>query len=138
MTHPAPATPQDFFAGHHDPLAAYEKVRAVVDTIGHCDIRTSKSQVAFRRRREFAYLWRPSRHPTKPTAEVVLSIAVTRHDDSTLFKQVAHPRPPSRCITSRSTTSMKSTPRSPVGCRGVRRRRLTRVVVGSHASVPTR
>ena len=51
MTHPAPMAPEDLFAGHLEALATYEKVRATIDAIGSLDIRTSKSQVAFRRRR---------------------------------------------------------------------------------------
>ena len=53
--------------------------------------RTSKSQIAFRRTRGFAYLWLPGRYLTNPDAEVVLSIALGRHDRSARFKEVAHP-----------------------------------------------
>ena len=56
-------------------------------------IRTSTSQVAFRCRRGFAYLWMPGRYLTKPAAEVVLSIALDRHLESARFKQEAHPAP---------------------------------------------
>lgn len=48
--------PEDFFAGHPDAYAVFEKVRSVLDGLGTVEVRTSKSQVAFRRRRGFAYL----------------------------------------------------------------------------------
>jgi hypothetical protein len=86
-------TPQEFFPGHPDALAVYEKVRAMVDRLGPFDVRVSKSQVAFRRRRGFAYLWMPGKYLRKPTAEVVLSIALGRLDESRRFKEVVHPAP---------------------------------------------
>lgn len=56
-------------------------------------VRTSKSQVAFRRRRGFAYLWLPGMYLAKPSAEVVLSIALDRELASGRFKEVVHPSP---------------------------------------------
>jgi hypothetical protein len=85
--------PKDFFAGHPDAYAVFEKVRSVLDGLGAVEVHTSKSQVAFRRRRGFAYLWLPGRYLARPTAEVVLSIALGRHDPSTRFKEVVHPAP---------------------------------------------
>jgi Domain of unknown function (DUF5655) len=84
---------EDFFAGHPDALAVFEKVRAVLGRLGPVEVRTSKSQVAFRRKRGFAFLWLPGRYLSKPTAEVVLSIGLGRHDPSARFKEVAHPAP---------------------------------------------
>jgi Domain of unknown function (DUF5655) len=85
--------PEDFFAGHPDARAVFEKVRSILTRLGPVEVRTSKSQVAFRRQRGFAFLWLPGRYLSKPTAEVVLSIALGRHDPSARFKQVAHPAP---------------------------------------------
>ena len=85
--------PEDFFASHPDAHAVFEQVRAALTSLGPVEVRTSKSQVAFRRRRSFAFLWLPGRYLSKPTAEVVLSIALGRHDPSARFKQVAHPAP---------------------------------------------
>jgi Domain of unknown function (DUF5655) len=56
-------------------------------------VRASKSQVSFRRARGFAYIWAPGKYLANPDAEVVLSIALGRHDDSPRFKEVAHPSP---------------------------------------------
>jgi hypothetical protein len=85
--------PEDFFAGHPDAAAVFEKVRTALDRLGPVEVRTSKSQVAFRRKRGFAFLWLPGRYLSRPTAEVVLSIALGRHDASPRFKEVAHPAP---------------------------------------------
>jgi hypothetical protein len=57
------------------------------------EIRTSRSQVAFRRRRGFAYLWLPGRYLARPGADVVLSVVLGRRDVSPRWKEVAHPAP---------------------------------------------
>ncbi|HLF41089.1 MAG TPA: DUF5655 domain-containing protein [Acidimicrobiia bacterium] len=85
--------PEDFFAGHSDALTVFQRVKAIVDGFGPVEVRTSKSQVAFRRKRGFAYLWMPGRYLKKPGAEVVLSIALGRQHASPRFKQVVHPAP---------------------------------------------
>lgn len=85
------SSPQEFFAGHSLALAVYERVRSVLTTMGSFEVRISKSQVAFRRRRGFAYLWLPGQYLSAPSAEVVLSIVLGRHDPSRRFKEVAHP-----------------------------------------------
>ena len=83
--------PGDLFAGHPFALSVVERVQGIVASIGEATIRTTKSQVAFRRRRGFAYLWPPVFGGRG--VEIVLSIALGRHDASPRFKQVAHPAP---------------------------------------------
>ena len=80
-----------FFAGHAFPLAVYHRVTEMLDAIGPTDSGTTRSQIAFRRRRAFAWLWMPGRWLTRPGAEVVLSIALGHRDESARWKEVAHP-----------------------------------------------
>ena len=87
------ATPEEHFAGHPVALAAYARVRQVLAELGPVEVRVSRSQVAFRRRRGFAYLWLPGRYLTRPGADVVLSVALGRPDPSPRWKQVVHPSP---------------------------------------------
>ena len=65
----------------------------MVEQHGPFEVRVSKSQVAFWRKRGFAYLWRPGQYLKHPQAEVVLSIALGRLVESARFKEVAHPTP---------------------------------------------
>lgn len=58
--------------------------------IGPLEVRTTKSQVAFRRRRGFAYLWRPGLY-LKSEVPAVLSLALPAEIPSPRFKQIAHP-----------------------------------------------
>jgi hypothetical protein len=84
-------TPAELFAGNELGLDVYDRVRKVVGE--DVEVRTTKSQVAFRRKRGFAYLWAPARYLKNPDADVVLSIVLGRHDASARFKEVAHPSP---------------------------------------------
>ena len=83
----------EFFAGHDAARAGYDRVCTMLTAIGPFGVRITKSQVAFRRRRGFAWLWRPGQYLARPGAEVVLSIALGRRDSSPRFKEVAHPAP---------------------------------------------
>jgi hypothetical protein len=83
--------PGALFAGQPFALSVVDRVKSIVASIGEATIRTTKSQIAFRRRRGFAYLWPPVFGDRG--VEIVLSIALGRHDASPRFKQVAHPAP---------------------------------------------
>ena len=89
----ASTTPQEFFVGWPLALAVYERVMEVLAGDVPVDVRVSKSQVALRRRRGFAYLWLPGQYLSRPDAEVVLSIALGRRIESPRWKQVVEPRP---------------------------------------------
>lgn len=84
-------TPEDFFAAHPLGLAVFERVNNVLAEVGDLEVRVTKSQVTFRRVRGFAYLWLPGEYLDHPQAELVLSIALGRQDDSARWKEVAHP-----------------------------------------------
>jgi hypothetical protein len=81
----------DVFADHPTAQAVFDRVQSVLADAGGCSVRVGWSQVAFRRRRGFAYLWLPCRYLARPTAEVVLTVALGRHDPSPRWKQVVHP-----------------------------------------------
>ncbi|MCZ2860633.1 DUF5655 domain-containing protein [Blastococcus sp. VKM Ac-2987] len=87
------AAAEEFFAGSPLGLAVLARVREVVVTLGGAQERVSRSQVAFRRRRGFAYLWLPGRYVRSPSAEVVLSLVLGREDPSPRFLEVVHPAP---------------------------------------------
>jgi hypothetical protein len=85
-----PNTPERLFAGSDDGLAVYEAVRAAVESLGEFTERATRSQVAFRRRRGFAYVWRPGKY-VRSDVPAVLSIALDHEVSSPRWKQVAHP-----------------------------------------------
>jgi hypothetical protein len=82
---PQPSAPPDaeaLFAESDLGLAAYRRVRALLDALGPCELRVARTQVGWARRRGFAFLWMPGRWLSKPTAEVVLTISSDRRLDS--------------------------------------------------------
>lgn len=89
-----PATAEGFFTDSLLGLAVLAAVREdLTETFADVEVRTSRSQVAFRRRRGFAVLWRPGRHLAHPGAEVVLSVLLERRADSPRWKEVVQPAP---------------------------------------------
>ena len=108
-------TAETFFAGHPFALAVHDRVIDIVQDFAPVDIRVSKSQVALRLRRGFAYLWLPGQYLSHPDAEVVLSIALGRHDDSPGGRRSRTLPRSTGSITWRSGTSPTSTTRSPAG-----------------------
>ena len=58
--------------------------------IGPAEVRVTKSQIAFRRRKGFAYVWRPGQY-VRSDFPAVLSIALPEQLASDRFKEVVHP-----------------------------------------------
>lgn len=85
-------TPQAFFDSSPEGLALYEAVAAAISTLGPVDIRVQKSQIAFRRRRGFAWVWRPGRY-VRSDVPAVVSFALSERLDSPRIKQVVQPSP---------------------------------------------
>ena len=86
------SSPATFFAGHPDGLVIFDGVRDAIAELGATSMRVTKSQIAFRRRKGFAYVWRPAQY-LKTSVPAVLSIARGRHVSSDRFKSVVHPSP---------------------------------------------
>ncbi|EYR65193.1 hypothetical protein N866_05955 [Actinotalea ferrariae CF5-4] len=72
-------------------LAVHEAVLAALRTAGPVEVHPTRTQVAYRRRRAFAWLWWPGRWLRHPTADVVLTVSLGRVDDSPRWKEVVHP-----------------------------------------------
>jgi len=85
-------TPEGFFAGSPAGRRILTAVQRVVAGLGEVTVRVSKSQVAFRRRTGFAFLWRPGQY-VRSEVPAVLAIALARQVDSDRIKAVAHPSP---------------------------------------------
>jgi hypothetical protein len=83
----------EVLAGNPVALAVFERVRTELEALGPVEIHPSKSQVAFRRLRGFAYLWIPGRYLRHPGADVVLSFALGRRVESPRFKEIVRASP---------------------------------------------
>lgn len=83
----------DFFDGAARAAETFGVIRAIIERFGPIKIQVSKSQVAFRRRRSFAFVWLPGKYLRRPAAPVVLSIATPTRLESPRFKEVIQPSP---------------------------------------------
>jgi len=86
-------TLDDFFAGRDESRLIFDTLRDAVDAVGQAELRVTKSQVAFRRRRAFAWAWMPSTYLHGRHAPLVLTISLRRRDPSPRWKEIAEPRP---------------------------------------------
>ena len=86
-------TLDEFFAGQAQSRQLFEALQAVVEALGPVTLRVTKSQVAFRRRKAFAWAWMPTQYLRRPAAPLVLTLALRRRDPSPRWKQVVEPAP---------------------------------------------
>ncbi|MBN2388614.1 MAG: hypothetical protein JXB85_16475 [Anaerolineales bacterium] len=86
-------TVEEFFSGQAKSRQIFEVVRSAVEAIGPAELRVQKSQISFRRRRPFAWLWMPGQYLGGKTAPLVLSIAFRNRTASPRWKEVVEPLP---------------------------------------------
>ena len=83
---------EEFFADAPRARALHDAVVALIGGVGETETRVTRSQVAFRRRKGFAYTWRPDRY-VRSDVPLVLSFALPERLDSDRFKEVVQPAP---------------------------------------------
>ena len=69
-------TLDEFFEGQAEARRVFEAVRTLIEALGPVAVRVTKSQVAFRRRKAFAWAWRPEQYLRRRAAPLVLSVAL--------------------------------------------------------------
>lgn len=84
-------TLDEFFDGFEASRPLFEAVSQMISSVGASSVRVSKSQIAFSRRRAFAWVWVPARYLPQSTVPLVLSVALDRRDGSARWKQVVEP-----------------------------------------------
>lgn len=88
-----PADVASFFDGVPLGIEVFRALGRELAALGSFEVRVTRSQVAFRRRRGFAWLWRPGRWLRNPAADVVLSFALREPIESARLKQVTQASP---------------------------------------------
>ena len=81
-----------FFAGQDESREIFEALRGAVEAAGPAELRVSKSQVSFRRRKAFAWVWTPGRYLRGKTAPLVLTLSFPSRDASPRWKEIVEPR----------------------------------------------
>ncbi|HEU0297204.1 MAG TPA: DUF5655 domain-containing protein [Anaerolineales bacterium] len=80
-----------YFKGEDESRKLFESLRGVIDSIGTAEIRVTKSQVAFHRRKAFAWAWMPGKYLRGKRAPLVLTVSLHHKDPSPRWKQVVQP-----------------------------------------------
>lgn len=83
----------EYFRGNDGSRKLFEALRNVIESIGHAEIRVTKSQVAFYRRKAFAWAWIPGKYLRGRGAPLVLTISFRRRHASPRWKEIVQPAP---------------------------------------------
>lgn len=88
----------EFFAGYDESRRVFDALRAAIEALeteasGVVEVRVTKSQVAFRRRKAFAWAWVPDRYLGGGHAPLVLTLSFAERDGSPRWKQIVEPAP---------------------------------------------
>lgn len=86
-------TLDEYFAGQTEPRRLFDDVCRAMALLGRYENTISKSQIAFRRRVGFAWVWMPRKVLRGRGAPLVLSVGLHRRDASPRWKQVSEPHP---------------------------------------------
>ncbi len=83
----------EFFQGYERSRPLFEALRRMIGEIGGAEIRVSKSQIAFRRRRNFAWAWVPGKYLGGRHAPLVLTLVRRSRDLSPRWKEIVESSP---------------------------------------------
>jgi len=86
-------TLDEFFQGYEESRPIFEAVRSALNAIGPTELRVSKSQVAFWRRKSVARVWVPAHYLRGKVAPLVLTISLRSRDTSPRWKEIVEPSP---------------------------------------------
>ena len=86
-------TVDEFFAEQDKSRQIFEAVRRAIEAIGPAELCISKSQVSFRRRRAFAWVWMPGQYLRGTVAPLVLTLSFRSRDASPRWKEIVEPAP---------------------------------------------
>jgi hypothetical protein len=86
-------TVEEFFAGQEETRGLFETLREAIDAIGPATLRVTKSQIAFRRRKAFAWAWMPGKYLHGRHAPLVLTFVFRRRIPSPRWKEIVEPSP---------------------------------------------
>jgi len=86
-------TLDEYFEGKDESRQLFEAIHSAIKMIGTAEIRVTKSQVAFRRRKTFAWVWMPGKYLRGKHAPLVLTLSLHNRDTSPRWKQIVEPAP---------------------------------------------
>ena len=86
-------TLDEFFLGYEKSRPLFDAVLCAIEPFGPTELRVSKSQIAFWRRKAIARVWLPARYLRGNPAPLVLTLAFHSRDRSPRWKEIVEPAP---------------------------------------------
>ena len=86
-------TLDEFFQGYDESRQLFDSVCEMLANIGSTEMRISKSQIAFWRRKSVARVWIPARYLKRDVAPLVLTLGFDHRDPSGRWKEIVEPVP---------------------------------------------
>ena len=86
-------TLDEFFEGYDESRRIFDALYEAIVATGEVEVSVTKSQVAFRHGKAFAWAWIPDKYLHGRHAPLVLSLAFDRRVESLRWKEVVEPAP---------------------------------------------
>jgi hypothetical protein len=86
-------TLDEFFAGRDASRRIFDVLSGAIAVIGPAEIRVTKSQVAYRRGKAFAWAWVPGMYLHGRGAPLVLTLSFPKRSASPRWKEIVEPAP---------------------------------------------
>lgn len=85
-------TPDDFFRDQPQSRRLFEALSGLIAAIGPAEMAVTKSQIAFRRVKPFAWVWMPGMYLRgRRVAPLVMTLALPQRDPSPRWKEIIEP-----------------------------------------------
>ena len=85
-------TLDDFFRDQPLSRQLFDSVQRLIEETGPAEMAVTKSQIAFRREKPFAWVWRPGQYlHSRRVAPLVLTLSFAQRDPSPRWKSVVEP-----------------------------------------------
>ena len=81
-------TPDELFGDEKKARRIFDALAKEIGRFGKVSVRVSKSQIAFRRRKNVAVVWMPGIYLKHPSAPLVLTLSFAEKDSSPRWKEI--------------------------------------------------
>ena len=88
---PTLPTLDEYFADQAESRRLFDALLDRINSVGAAEYKVTKSQVAFRRKKQFAWVWMPGKYLRGKTAPLVLSLSFPARDPSPRWKEIVEP-----------------------------------------------
>jgi hypothetical protein len=83
----------EYFKGKDESRKLFDALHDLIETFDGVEMRVTKSQIAFYRRRAFAWAWMPGKYLHGKVAPLVLTLSLPSRDPSARWKEIVEPCP---------------------------------------------